>query len=145
MASGIPQLQNITKEFTRKVYKPGYENYATLIHIGNTDGWVKAVMTLCNPGEGILAAEWTYPSAMSVMLPFGIKPVSVPMDGHGLRSDKLRLILSKWDEDKRGMPRYLLANFMYPVVSMNDFRPHVMYTIPVGQNPTGVVRYPNFL
>lgn len=105
MARGIPQLQDITKEFTRKVYKPAYDNYKTLVHIGNTDGWVKAIMTLCNPGEGILAAEWSYPSAMSVMAPFGIKPVSVPMDSQGIRSDKLRSVLSEWDENERGMPR----------------------------------------
>ncbi|KAF9462610.1 pyridoxal phosphate-dependent transferase [Collybia nuda] len=121
MAGGLPQLQDIVKEFTRKVYQPGYDNYSTLIHIGNTDGWVKALMTLCNPGEGILAAEWTYPSALSAMIPFGIKPISMPMDSQGIRSDKLRSLLSEWDKYERNMPR-----------------PHVMYTIPVGQNPTGV-------
>lgn len=105
MAGGVPQLQDVTKEFTRKVYRPGYDNYTTLVHIGNTDGWVKAIMTLCNPGEGILAAEWTYPSAMSTMVPLGIRPVSVPMDGQGIRSDKLRSLLSAWDKDRRGMPR----------------------------------------
>ena len=53
-------------EFTSKVYKPGYKNFATLVHAGNTDGWGKAVTTLCNPGEGVLTEEWTYPSAMAV-------------------------------------------------------------------------------
>lgn len=105
MARGIPQLQEVTKEFTRKVYRPGYNNYTTLVRIGNTDGWVKAVMTLCNPGEGILAAEWTYPSAMSVVVPFRIKPVSVHMDSQGIRSDKLCSLLLEWDENEHGMPR----------------------------------------
>ncbi|RDB22762.1 Aromatic amino acid aminotransferase C56E4.03 [Hypsizygus marmoreus] len=124
MASGIPQLQKIAKEFTDKVYKPAYANYTTMMHVGNTDGWGKAVLTLCNPGEGVLTAEWTYPSAVSMMLPYGIKAVPVPLDGHGIRSDDLRVILSQWNESARGMPR-----------------PHVMYTVPVGQNPTGITTH----
>ncbi|KAF8076347.1 pyridoxal phosphate-dependent transferase [Lyophyllum atratum] len=121
MATGIPSLQSFFKEFTERVYQPAYANYTTLAHIGNTDGWAKVVLTLCNPGEGVLAAEFTYPSAVSMMLPYDIKVVSVPMDGHGMKADALRTLLSEWDETLRAMPR-----------------PHVMYTIPVGQNPTGI-------
>ncbi|TFK43565.1 PLP-dependent transferase [Crucibulum laeve] len=120
MAAGIPQLQRIMKEFTDKVYKPAYSNYATIVHTGNTDGWVKASMTLCNPGEGVLVSEWTYPSALSTIIPLGLKPVPVAMDYQGMKSDSLRIVLSSWDETTCGMPR-----------------PHVMYTVPIGQNPTG--------
>jgi len=120
MASGAPLLQSFIKDFTEKVYRPAHKNYATLVHTGNTDGWGKVVTTLCNPGEGVLASEYTYPSAMSMMLPHGIKAVAVPLDGQGMRSDALRTLLSEWDESLRGMPR-----------------PHVLYTVPVGQNPTG--------
>jgi len=66
---------------------------------------MKVVLTLCNPGEGILASAWTYPSAMASMLPHGISPVPVPIDGQGMRSDSLRVILAGWDEVARGMPR----------------------------------------
>lgn len=105
MATGLPQIQKIIQEFTGKVYTPAYENYTTLLHAGNTDGWSKAVLTLCNPGEGVLASEWTYPSALSAMLPYGINPVPIPMDSQGMRSDSLRILLSEWDEAARGMPR----------------------------------------
>lgn len=105
MASGIPQLQKLIKEFTEKVYQPGYADFVTLVHVGNTDGWTKAFMTLCNPGEGVLACEWTYPSALSSMHPFGIRPVPISMDGQGMRSDHLRKVLSEWDVEVRGMPR----------------------------------------
>ncbi|KAF8192568.1 pyridoxal phosphate-dependent transferase [Pholiota molesta] len=120
LAKGIPQLQKIIQEFSTKVYRPAYANFATIIHAGNTDAWNKSVMTLCNPGEGILTSEWTYPSAIASMKPFGISPVPVKMDSQGMSSIGLRQVLSSWDEIARGMPR-----------------PHVMYIVPVGQNPTG--------
>ncbi|THV08593.1 PLP-dependent transferase [Dendrothele bispora CBS 962.96] len=120
MATGLPQLKEVLKEFVEKVYQPAYGNWTTLIHTGNTDGWAKAVLTLLNPGEGILCSEWTYPSALASALPFSVTPVPVAMDGQGMRSDALRKVLAEWDEEARGMPR-----------------PHVLYTVPVGQNPTG--------
>jgi aromatic amino acid aminotransferase I len=120
LSRGLPQLQQVVHEFTRTVYKPAYSNFTTMVHTGNTDGWMKAALTLCNPGEGILASAWTYPSAMATILPHGISPVPVSMDGQGMRSDSLRTTLAGWDEGARGMPR-----------------PHVLYIIPVGQNPTG--------
>jgi len=51
-----------------KVYQPAYGNWTTLVHTGNTDGWAKSVLTLLNPGEGVLCSEWTYPSALAVRL-----------------------------------------------------------------------------
>jgi aromatic amino acid aminotransferase I / 2-aminoadipate transaminase len=39
-AVALPQLQQIMYEFTTKVYQPAYEDFATLVHTGNTDGLV---------------------------------------------------------------------------------------------------------
>ncbi|KAJ7700049.1 pyridoxal phosphate-dependent transferase [Mycena rosella] len=120
LSGGLPQLQKIVKEFTDKVFQPGYENYTTMLHAGNTDAWNKVVITLCNPGEGVLVSKWTYPSAMASMQPFNIKPIPVDIDAQGMRSDALRTVLVEWDETARGMPR-----------------PHVIYAVPIGENPTG--------
>ena len=107
LASGHPRLRQLLYEFTRTVYKPAYSNFATMVHTGNTDGWNKAFLTLCNPGEGVLTSTWTYPSAIATILPYGSSPVPVPMDGQGMRSDSLRSILAGWDEVARRMPRYI--------------------------------------
>ncbi|KAL0949929.1 hypothetical protein HGRIS_009955 [Hohenbuehelia grisea] len=120
MAKGLPQLQKFIDEFTTRVYKPAYKDPVCLVHTGNTDGWFKVVMTFCNPGEGVLAAEWTYPSAMNTTRPLGVTPVPVPIDEQGICGVGLRKILAEWDESARGMPR-----------------PRIMYTVPIGQNPTG--------
>ena len=68
MAKGMPQLMSMINEFTEKVFQPAYSNYSTGIDLGNTDGIFKTITTLCNPGEGVLFGEWTYPSTMSVSL-----------------------------------------------------------------------------
>lgn len=114
------QLQVFLKNFISEVYQPAFDDWTVLIDTGNTDGWSRAVTTLCNPGEGVLCEEWTYPSAIASMLPSNIKPVPVAMDGLGMKSDALENLLSQWDPVSRQMPR-----------------PHVMYIVPVGQNPSG--------
>ncbi|KIK93495.1 hypothetical protein PAXRUDRAFT_144943 [Paxillus rubicundulus Ve08.2h10] len=114
------QLQEFLRHFVSKVYQPLIEDHSILIDTGNTDGWNRAVMMLCNPGEGVLCEEWTFPTAVASMLPSNIQPVPIAMDGLGLRSDDLERVLSTWDADARQMSR-----------------PHVMYIIPVGQNPSG--------
>ncbi|KAG0709595.1 pyridoxal phosphate-dependent transferase [Suillus ampliporus] len=114
------QLQVFLKHFISEVYQPAFEDWTVLVDTGNTDGWARAVATLCNPGEGVLCEEWTYPSAMASMMPANIKPVPVAMDGLGMKSDALEDLLSQWDPVSRQMPR-----------------PHVMYIVPVGQNPSG--------
>lgn len=112
LSSGLPDLQRVIENFVGRVYKPAYANWAALIHTGNTDGWLRAVMTFCDPGDIILTCEWTYPSAIAASRPLGIEAVPVAMDGEGMRSDVLLGILSGWDENKRGAPRYLLPSFV---------------------------------
>ncbi|KAL0949926.1 hypothetical protein HGRIS_009954 [Hohenbuehelia grisea] len=125
LAHGLPQLQKFIEDFGARVYKPASKDVVYLVHHGNTDGWFKILMTLCNPGEGLLVAEWTYPSAMACMKPLGIKPVPLPIDEQGISSVGLRKVLAEWDEDSQGMAR-----------------PHVLYTVPIGQNPTGATMGP---
>ncbi|KAJ8487853.1 hypothetical protein ONZ45_g14182 [Pleurotus djamor] len=120
LAKGVPQLQKFVNDFTRQVYKPAYEDYVNLVHSGNTDGWFKCLQTLCNPGDGVLVSEWTYPSTIAAMAPYDIKPVPVSMDSQGMSAEGLKQVLAEWDVSMRGMPR-----------------PHVLYIVPIGQNPTG--------
>lgn len=121
-AAGILPLQKFIKEFSAKVYQPAYENWTILLHGGNTDAWTRAILTLCNPGDFFLVEEWTYPSALASAAPYNIRPIPVAMDSEGLSADSLRKVLAEWDEEARGARR-----------------PHVIYTVPVGQNPSGAV------
>jgi len=120
-AQGLPALQAVWREFVGKVYKPAYDDWTVLADTGNTDGWSRCAVTLMNRGDGFLTEEWTYPSALAAARPFGIRSVPVAMDGNGMRPDALRKVLSEWNVEERGGMK----------------RPHVMYTVPVGQNPSG--------
>ena len=139
-AQGLVQLQKFIKEFVGNVYQPAFADWTTLIHCGNTDAWSRCVITLCNRGDLILAEEWTYPSAMSSSQPFGVGVVPVAMDSEGMRADDLRKVLSEWDEAARGAKRFVNSVVLRPGnSSCASRRPHVMYTVPVGQNPSGAV------
>ncbi|GAA5913545.1 uncharacterized protein JCM6883_004449 [Sporobolomyces salmoneus] len=120
-AQGLPSLHAFIDEFVAHVYDPAYSDYKTVINAGSTDAWSKIVTTLCEPGDGVLCEEWTYPSALATAWPNGMKPVPLPMDGGGLTVQGMEDLLSSWDPSKHdGMPR-----------------PRILYTVPVCQNPTG--------
>ncbi|KAH9046759.1 pyridoxal phosphate-dependent transferase [Lactarius hengduanensis] len=118
-ATGLPRLHKFIQDFTERVYAPGYDNWTTLVHTGNTDAWGRISKLLLNPGDTLLVEEWTYPSAIASARPIDARWHGVPMDNQGMRADALREILAGWDVEKSGP------------------RPRVIYTIPVGQNPCG--------
>ena len=39
-ATGLPRTQEFIREFTERVYAPAYDDWTTLVHTGNTDGYV---------------------------------------------------------------------------------------------------------
>ncbi|KAG8743958.1 hypothetical protein FRC10_011032 [Ceratobasidium sp. 414] len=118
---GLPPFIEFVHNFTLKVFKPAYSDFQVLANSGNTDGWTKAAAILCQQDELILTEDWTYPGALLSPWPTGVRPFPVPMDDVGMLPDKLEEILRDWKEKEHEGKR----------------RPHVMYTIPVGQNPTG--------
>ncbi|TFY78193.1 hypothetical protein EWM64_g5817 [Hericium alpestre] len=117
-ATGLAPLQTFIQHFSETVYQPATRDVKTMVHTGNTDGWSRVVGTLCNRGDTVITEEWTYPSAIASAQPYGVSVLPVSMDGEGMRPDDLRRVLAEWDESK-------------------GRRPHVMYTVPVGQNPSG--------
>ncbi|KAG8956190.1 hypothetical protein FRC04_004266 [Tulasnella sp. 424] len=119
-SQGIIPLQKFVSEFTHKVFKPYLPTTSTTITTGNTDAWSRIVEAFCNKGDGLLVEEWSYPTALFASRPHGVAPVPVAMDLEGMRSDALETVLKTWDEGARGMRR-----------------PHIMYLVPIGQNPSG--------
>lgn len=119
-ATGPPALPLFLREYVEKVYKPAYADWDVLINVGATDGWGKIVNMLFEFGDALLVEEWTYPGAENTWIPFEAEMVPIKMDAVGLLPDHLEQVLGGWDEVKRGKRR-----------------PHVMYTVPTGQNPTG--------
>ncbi|KDN51005.1 hypothetical protein RSAG8_00634, partial [Rhizoctonia solani AG-8 WAC10335] len=123
MVAGLPAFVDFVRNFTLQVFQPAYSDFRILANSGNTDGWTKACTLLCQPGEFILTEDWTYPGALLSAWPSGVRPYPVPMDNLGMIPSGLERILAEWEEGAHDGKR----------------RPHVMYTIPIGQNPTGAV------
>lgn len=117
--TGSKAILEFARAFTAACFSPGYR-CAHLAHLGCTDAWTKVVRLLCEPGDHILTEQYTFPSSMAVWIPLGVKGAPVKMDQDGMRSDDLRRILANWETEHPGMKR-----------------PHLMYIVPVGSNPTG--------
>jgi len=82
--------------------------------------WNRIARLLLNPGDTLLVEEWAFSSALADSRPLGVRWKGVPMDGQGMLPDAFREILAGWNVERDGT------------------RPRVLYTVPVGQNPSGV-------
>ncbi|KAJ3543344.1 hypothetical protein NM208_g3626 [Fusarium decemcellulare] len=118
--AGNRELIQLARELTNRVHSPPCE-YECLLHPGNTNAWSKVVGLLCEDDDYVIVEEFTYPSAQALWIPLGIKAAPVPADAEGILATNLREMLASWDEAARGRRR-----------------PHVLYLVSVGSNPTGI-------
>lgn len=135
-AQGYPPLYTFLRQLTvdhmhpNVPYRGGPEICLTC---GNTDGFSKVLQTLTNEWsqekdwtrdrEGLLVEKYCYMNAIQAARPRGLNIVPVEIDDEGMTPEGkggLRDVLQNWDF-KRGK------------------RPHLMYTITMGQNPTSGV------
>ncbi|TVY23378.1 Aminotransferase [Lachnellula hyalina] len=120
-AAGLPALLRFVTEHVELVHNPPYKNWATCLSCGSTSALEVALRIFCNRGDSILTESYTYPGAVAVAHLLGVHTIGIEMDAFGLMPDSLERTLRTWDES-RGP------------------RPTVLYTIPSGQNPTGVTQ-----
>lgn len=132
-AQGYPALYWFIRQFTREnlhpfvPYKAGPE---VILTCGSTDGFSKTLQALSNewsaqhdPVEerpGILCEQYAYMNAIQTATPRGFNIAPVSIDDEGMLADGpggLEDILENWDFSK-------------------GRRPHLMYTVTIGQNPT---------
>ncbi|GAB1218128.1 hypothetical protein ATERTT37_007380 [Aspergillus terreus] len=133
-ADGLAPMAAFVRQFTRRHLHPNVP-YArgpdTLLTCGSTDGFSKTIEAFTNlwdpardgpsQREGILCEEFVYMNAIATVKPRGLNVVPVAMDAQGMRAHGtggLADVLRNWD-------------------LRNGKRPHLMYTITIGQNPTG--------
>ncbi|KAF3911190.1 hypothetical protein AA313_de0209795 [Arthrobotrys entomopaga] len=135
-AKGYSPLRSFLRQFTHEYIIrdiPYHGGPDIIISCGNTDGFSQVLQLLTNTWseshndvterEGVLCEEFTYIHAIQAAEPRGLQMVPVAVDAEGLLSigpGGLDDILANWDEAK-------------------GKRPHLLYTIPTGQNPTGTV------
>jgi DNA-binding transcriptional MocR family regulator len=132
-ALGYPPLFDFLRSFTRNnlhpfvPYKGGPE---IILTCGSTDGFSKTITALSNEWAaghdpidekpGILCEQYAYMNAIQTVRPKGFNVAAVAIDSEGMLASGpggLRDILENWDFRK-------------------GRRPHLMYTVTIGQNPT---------
>jgi aromatic amino acid aminotransferase I len=115
-----PLLRFIT-EHVEIIHNPPYRDWSVSLTCGSTSAFEIALRIFCNRGDTILTEGYTYPGLLSTALLLGLHTLGVGMDDDGLIPEDLAAILRGWDGSK-------------------GQRPSVLYTIPSGQNPTGVTQ-----
>ncbi|KAH9928518.1 L-tyrosine:2-oxoglutarate aminotransferase [Epithele typhae] len=114
--AGLPEAQRVVTEITN-FYHNAPDHVCTLT-LGNSDGIAKIFRLLGEPGDTFLADEFAFSSVTNTPLAHGVSWAGIRMDEGGLIPSELERVLATWDP-ARGR------------------RPHVLYLVPCGQNPTG--------
>ena len=123
LGHGSAQLLRFVTEHTEIVCSPPYADWHCALSVGSTSALEHTYRMLCERGDYVLSEEYTFASAVETAAPLGIKFLGVKMDSEGLLPESLDEILSNWDEKTRGARK-----------------PHLLYTVPSGQNPTGATQ-----
>ncbi|KAK7953961.1 hypothetical protein PG996_014847 [Apiospora saccharicola] len=136
LAAGYPALLSFVRQFARENLHPNvpYEGGPEVVMtVGSTDGMAKSLELFTNiwvkgknpvsERQGLLSEVFMYANVLSQALPRGLNVVPVEMDGEGMLAEGpggLEDVLANWDESK-------------------GKRPHLIYTVTMGHNPTSGV------
>jgi aromatic amino acid aminotransferase I len=120
---GASQFLRWLVEHTEIVHDPPYEDWSCTMSIGSTSATDMAFRMFCEPGDWIMTEQFSFPTMIETVRPFGVRVVGIPMDEFGLCPKKLDEILSNWDEKER-----------------KGRKPFLLYIVPTGQNPTGATQ-----
>lgn len=123
LGSGSAQLLRFVTEHTEIVNNPPYADWHCALTVGSTSATEQAYRMFCERGDYIMSEEYTFASAVETALPLGLKVIGIKMDDQGLLPEHMDSILSEWDAKSRGARK-----------------PHLLYTVPSGQNPTGATQ-----
>ncbi|KAI9047253.1 hypothetical protein LZ554_008706 [Drepanopeziza brunnea f. sp. 'monogermtubi'] len=132
-AQGYPPLFSFLRQFSRNVMHPNvpYAGGPEInLTVGSTDGMAKTLEAFTDVWSeerdwirerpGMLCEAFAYMNALQSAAPRGVAIVPVTIDAEGMLptgSGGLEDVLENWDESK-------------------GRRPHLMYTVTIGQNPT---------
>ncbi|KAG0321982.1 hypothetical protein BGZ99_003566 [Dissophora globulifera] len=116
-SDGIPQLNSWLKELQRLQHAPP-RDFAVAIGTGSQDLVTKGLQMLISDGDNVLFESPGYVGVIGFLRSQPCNLIDVDLDLHGVIPSRLREQLDNWPADKR--------------------KPKMLYTVPVGGNPTGV-------
>lgn len=118
--SGYPKLRDWCLHHTRRLHNPPRQ-HDLLITDGSTHGMEMICSLLLDAGDALLVEEYTYPhflDCVAKLREYDI--ISVPIDSEGIIPEAMEAILERRRAEGAPLPR-------------------ILYTVPIGQNPTGAV------
>jgi aromatic amino acid aminotransferase I / 2-aminoadipate transaminase len=124
-STGSAQMMRFVTEHTELVYQPPYADWQCCQTVGSTGALEQALRMFVDKdrGDSVLTEDYSFSTALETIGPLGVKAVGVEMDEQGLLPESMDEILSSWDDHSRGARK-----------------PHLLYTVPSGQNPTGATQ-----
>ncbi|KAK5987626.1 Aromatic amino acid aminotransferase C56E4.03 [Cladobotryum mycophilum] len=124
-STGSAQMIRFITEHTEIVCKPPYADWRVCQTIGSTGALEQALRMFCDKdrGDSVLTETFSFSTALETIAPLGIKAFGSPIDEQGLIPEAMDELLSNWDAKERGARK-----------------PHVLYTVPSGQNPSGATQ-----
>lgn len=111
---GYPPLRQTVRQWVKERWGVGRESDDVLITTGSQQGMILTARALCDPGDVVLAEEYSFLGALNSFRSCGAETVGVAMEPDGLSVEDL----------ERQLKAHPNARFLY--------------TIPNFQNPTGV-------
>ncbi|KDQ61059.1 hypothetical protein JAAARDRAFT_55779 [Jaapia argillacea MUCL 33604] len=117
--AGLLEVRQALEKVNRLLHSTTSNTHTITLSLGNADAVTKCYRLLGNPGDSFLVEEFSFPGMTNAPLAQNIKWVPVKLDEKGIIPEEMERILTDWNEAAQGR------------------RPHVLYTIPCGQNPTG--------
>ncbi|KAF8511135.1 L-tyrosine:2-oxoglutarate aminotransferase [Hysterangium stoloniferum] len=115
---GLSILREQLTQINKLLHSPHQSTRSVILTMGNADAVTKIYRLLGSPGDTFLVEEYSFCGLTNAPIAQGVRWQPVRIDAMGLIPEELEKVLSTWDES-RGR------------------RPHVLYCIPTGQNPTG--------
>lgn len=125
-ATGSAQMLRFVTEHTELICNPPYADWQATMTIGSTGALEMALRIFCDRSrnDSLLTEEFSFSTAIETAMPLGVKVFGVPVDDEGLVPEKMDEMLRSWDPKER----------------KGASKPHVLYTVPSGQNPTGATQ-----
>mmetsp|Transcript_36232 Transcript_36232/g.64846 ORF Transcript_36232/g.64846 Transcript_36232/m.64846 type:complete len:447 (-) Transcript_36232:72-1412(-) len=119
-SKGYEPLMGWIAEHVKKIHNPVFP-HTHLLTNGSNHLIEMALAMLCEVGDPVLCEEFTYSNILeSTLMPKGYVSLPLPIDDSGLIPEKLVELLSARK-------------------AAGEKIPHVLYTIPVAQNPCGCI------
>ncbi|KAI5632140.1 aminotransferase class I and II domain-containing protein [Phthorimaea operculella] len=119
-SQGLPRLVDQLRDFQEALHRPPPLDRSIIVSNGGQHGIYQCCELLVDHGDPVIMPEYTYTGVQVALKPYNPEILGIPEDSHGMRPEILEAVLESRLKQGLKMPKML-------------------YTIPIGSNPTGSV------